>query len=236
MLSDHERFRLLGGPYRMPQCKVGGWLTCRIRGRVRVFAISDGRIQWPMTRQRAGGNNTFIVCGDMARAIERESGQAVAFWWGVTAQTVSAWRKSLGVKQNNRGTIRLRSKWWKEGGTGEAARPGREASQSSLERRAKIAAAKRGKARPRHVIDAMVKGRTGTPQSDETRAKISAANKRRGAYPPAAGRPFTAEDDALLGTAPDQEIAQRLGRSAATIAGRRLLLGIESYRRRTRGW
>ena len=142
MLPDAERFRLLAGPYRMPKCKIGGWLTCRIRGRVRVVAISDGLIQWPMAQQKNGGNKTLIVCGDLAKAIGRESAQAVAHWWGVSPQTVSLWRKALGVEQNNKGTRKLRSKWWNEGGVEEASRPGREATFDSPERAAKIAAAR----------------------------------------------------------------------------------------------
>ncbi len=46
-------------------------------------------------------------------------------------------------------------------------------------RRQRIAAAKRGKKRPRHVIEAIRKGRTGKQQSDEAGAKMRAAHARR---------------------------------------------------------
>jgi hypothetical protein len=88
------------------------------------------------------------------------------------------------------------------------------------ERRRKIAAARRGKPRPPHVIEAMRQGRTGKPQSEETRRKISAASRARGAWPPAAGRPWTPEEDALL-TLPTAEAAARTGRSVGAVKCRR---------------
>jgi hypothetical protein len=83
------------------------------------------------------------------------------------------------------------------------------------ERRRKIAAARRGKPLPRHVIEAMRQGRLGKPQSEETRRKISEGVRRRGAWPSAAGRPWTAEEDALLSLPTDDgrrpDGAQRRG-------------------------
>ena len=66
----------------------------------------------------------------------------------------------------------------------------------------------------------MRRGRTGKPQSAETRAKIGAASRARGAWPPAAGRPWTAEEDALL-TLPTAEAAARTGRSVGAVKCRR---------------
>ena len=140
MLPDAERYRLLHGPYLAPKCKVGGWLTCRVRGRVKVAAFSAAKVQWPMAQRPVGGGKRFlIVCGDLAKAIRLESTTAIQHWWGVKHHTVWTWRKALGVEQNNDGTRRLRSKWWTDGGTGEASRPGREATFGSRERWRKIA-------------------------------------------------------------------------------------------------
>ena len=236
MLPDSERFKLLDGPYRMPKCKVGGWLNCRLRGRVKVVGISDGLIQWPVVVHRLGGGRGLALMGDLVKAAGRESGQAVAHWWGVSAQTVSLWRKTLGIDQNNRGTLRLRSKWWKEGGTGYAAKPGREATFHSAERAAKISAAKRGVPRPSHEAKRLRTAFKGRTHTEEARQKMSEAARSRGAYPPAAGRPFTPEEDALLGTMTDKEVAQVTGRHVMSIAQRRIRLGIESFRKRTRGW
>jgi hypothetical protein len=55
-------------------------------------------------------------------------------------------------------------------------------------RREKIAAARRGKPRLPHVIEAMAEARRGVPHSAETRRKMSEAHKRRGTRPPLADR------------------------------------------------
>src|SRR6266700_2528761 len=106
------RFKLLFGPYRMPRCKIGRWLTCRRRGKVRVVGISDALITWPMTRpERGGGHLSLILCGDLVRAVQSESEVAVAHHWRVSKLTVWAWRKALGVGPHTAGTTRLRSAW-----------------------------------------------------------------------------------------------------------------------------
>jgi hypothetical protein len=102
-----EKCRLLHGPYHAPRCQLGKRLRCRIRGRVVVKRISAGPISWPQTI--IGRAKSFILCGDLVRAVRRESELAVAYWWGVTAQTVWVWRKALGVGATTEGTSRLRS-------------------------------------------------------------------------------------------------------------------------------
>ncbi len=206
MLPDAERFRLIRGPYRPPRYKIGSWIVCRLRGRVKVVGMTDAPIQWPLVVDAKGGGGRIALCGDLVKAVRQESTKAIQHWWGVKSNTVWTWRKTLGVDQNNAGTIRLRSKWWTDGGTGEASRPGREASFQSPERAAKIAAARRGIPRPPHVRAAMLRG-----------------------------KPFTAEEDALIGTMTDVAVAAIIGRRSSTIAGRRKRLGIASFRKQTRG-
>jgi hypothetical protein len=80
-MLDIDRFKLRFGPYHSPRCKVGGWVTCAVRGRVKVTGISDAPIPWPMTRRPEGGGRAFlIVVGDLKRALRRESAQAVGHW------------------------------------------------------------------------------------------------------------------------------------------------------------
>lgn len=67
-----------------------------------------------------------------------------------------------------------------------------QASLRTPARRAKIAAAKRGKPRPKHILAALRKSHLGKPLSAKTRQKMSQAHKQRGTYPPAAGRPWHA--------------------------------------------
>jgi hypothetical protein len=104
-------------------------------------------------------------------------------------------------------------------------------SLKSPERGAKIAAAKKGKPRPRHVIEAMRQANLGRKASGETRQRMSEAAKRRGAWPLAAGRPWTAEEETLLGSILDREVTAWIGPYPSTVANRRIELGIPSYRR-----
>jgi hypothetical protein len=64
---------------------------------------------------------------------------------------------------------------------------------------------------------------------------MSEVQRARGARPPAAGRPWEPEEDALLGTVPDEEVAERTGRTLNAVKGRRLVLNVDRfYRKRTR--
>src|SRR5262249_35930124 len=96
-------------------------------------------------------------------------------------------------------------------------------------RRAKIAAARRGKSRPRHVIEAMRKGRAGKPQSEETRKKMSEAHLKRGTIPPKAGRIWTEKEEAPLGGVPDELLARKISRKVSAVVTRRHQLRIEKY-------
>src|SRR5262249_52013493 len=50
---------------------------------------------------------TLILYGDLEKAVRRESAVAVAHWWGVSVQTVWAWRKALDVPPLTDGPRRL---------------------------------------------------------------------------------------------------------------------------------
>jgi len=75
----------------------------------------------------------------------------------------------------------------------------------------------------------------GTPHSAEARAKMSAAHKRRGTRPPKAGRPWTAEEEALLRRLPPAEAARRTGRTLKAVYAWRRVLGEPDGRRRKAG-
>ena len=148
--------------------------------------------------------------------------------------TVTLWRRALGVGHVREGTHRLRSDLAYEPGPTAGRKKG-QAKNSDPARRAKLAAAKRGKPSPPHVVEAMRKGRLGTPHSAEARAEMSAAHKRRGTRPPKAGRPWTAEEDALVRTLPAAEAARRTGRTLVAAWSRRRVLGLPDGRRRRDG-
>ena len=126
---------------------------------------------------------------------------------------MARWRRALGVGPATPGTLQLR----------HATEP---------DRRAKIAAAKRGQPRPRHVIEAMREANRGRPASAETRARMSAAHQARGTRPPAAGVPWTAAEDEAVRTLPAPEAAKATGRTLTAVYSRRLTLGLPDGRRR----
>src|SRR5262249_21380000 len=67
--------------------------------RTRGAAVSAPRrssTRWS-TRRPDNSGRALIVFGDLAHPARTESNQAVFYWFGVTPQTVSNWRKALGV-------------------------------------------------------------------------------------------------------------------------------------------
>ena len=103
--------RLVYGPYRTPKVSINGRLKCRINGTVRVCGFSSGPITWPLGRVGHGGRGAYVVCGDLARAVETESSTAIQYWWKVSIGTVTRWRGALGVPMYNPGTVELWSRW-----------------------------------------------------------------------------------------------------------------------------
>jgi hypothetical protein len=228
-LNDAERFRLRFGPYRTPLFRYGAVVKDLRFGRVKTAGISDARIPWPYRKK--GMPKTLILYGDLAKAVRRESNQAIAFWWGVTPQTVTVWRKALGVPPTTAGTSELRSAHFQEPWAQRAQKQA-VAKAGDPERRAKIAAARRGKPRPAHVVEAMRNANLGRLHSTETRRKMSEAHKRRGTRPPAAGRTWTAEEDACVVNRPAREAAERTGRSVVAVRSRRRKLALPDGRMR----
>jgi hypothetical protein len=96
----------------------------------------------------------------------------------------------------------------------------------------KIAAARRGKPRPTGMMEALAEANRGKTLSEETRRKMSEAHRRRGTRPPAAGRPWTAEEDELLRTLPPRAVAAKTGRTLTAVYNRRIDLGVPDDRRR----
>jgi hypothetical protein len=199
-MRDADRFKMLG-TYRTPRVRIGRVLSCEARDfDVIVSGHTDARIPWPLgySRER-GGSSALIVYGDLARAVRTESNQAVCFWFGITPQTVSKWRKALGVGLTNAGTHRLRSDY-QQAPWARRARAKAVAKARDPDRRAKIAAAKRGRARP-------------TPP---------------GWVPN--GTAWTEAADELVRTLPPAEAAERTGHPLGSIYTRRYELGVSRRR------
>ena len=230
-MTDKDRFKLLFGPYKTPRFKYGDVVLCEIRGRVKIAGLTEAPIPWPKCRT-GKRSRAIILYGSLADAVRRESAQAVGFWWGVGTDTVWKWRVALGVERQTEGTEDLQRRWAPETiNTEEAKRKASKATQLP-ERNAKIAAARVGKPRPKHVIDALRKANTGRRLSVNVRRKISEAHKRRGTRPPAAGVPWKAEEDALLGTMMDKNVAKRTGRTESAVSERRYVLGVPAFTKR----
>jgi predicted transcriptional regulator len=231
-MTDADRFKVLFGPYPTPEVEAGRVLTCEARDSdVIVVGYSDARIPWPVGQRRGKGARALVVYGRLVDAVRHESNQAVAYWWGVTPQTVTKWRQALGVRRANEGTHRLHHDVALEPGV----TAGREKAHSKLgdqARREKIATAKRGKSRPAHVTEALRAANVGRPLSEEARQKMSEAHLRRGTRPPAAGRPWTPEEDEMARTLPAPEVARRTGRTLTAVYNRRIDHGVPDGRRR----
>jgi len=229
-MHDERRFKLLHGPYTAPRCRLGKKLFCERRGWVIVRRVSDGRVQWPEGARKGGRAVTFVLCGDLAKAVRRESNQAVCYWWGVTPQTVTKWRKALDVPRNNEGSTKV----WRDNAdeifTPEI-RARSVAAMSTPDANAKKSAWRMGRPIHPNTLRALERSRPKT-RSLEHRRRISDAHRRRGTRPPRAGRPWTAEEDSLLGTMPDEVIVHRTGRILGAVYSRRQILRIPSFRNR----
>jgi hypothetical protein len=217
------------GTYDTPRFKYGAAVMCEVRGEVILTKLTNARIPWPLAKRPGGRRHTHAVYGALAQAVRRESLSAVAYWWGVTGQTVTKWRAAMGVGAMTEGTTLLKVASATNSPALAAARQRGVAKARDPERCEKIAASKRGKPRPRHVIEAMRKGRTGKPHTAEARRKIGEASRRRGAIPPAAGRLWTAKEEAMLGKVPDELLARKTNRKVSAVVQRRHLRRIEKY-------
>src|SRR5690606_32156823 len=129
----------------------------------------------------------------LAKAVRMESNQAVAHWWGVSGQTATKWRKALGVKSFNSGTLAIKSDYSSEPWAINARRKAWSKARDP-KRCEKIAASKIGKPRPASVSAAIRQANLGRSLSEAHRQKMSEAHKARGTRPPAAGRSWTAKE------------------------------------------
>lgn len=176
-MDDTERFRLRFGPYSTPLFEMGQVVECSARGPVTIVGITSGKIAWPIGKTKRA--RSLVLYGDLERAVRNEAAQAICHWWGVGVLAVNKWRHALGIAgTTNPGTSEIRRLHFAEPWAEEAKKKAWSKGSDS-DRRQKIAASKRGKPRPPHVIEAMRKGRLGKSHSEVTKQKMRAAHKRR---------------------------------------------------------
>src|SRR5262245_51784918 len=224
------RHQLRFGPYRTPRYRYGSVVTCEIQGDVRIVGTSNGRIPWPLARKPGPGGRSLVVYRDLLKAIQREAGIAVAFWWGVRPDTVSRWRKALGVPRSNKGSHALWAanahKPW-----AVAARKKAVVKSKTPRALARLAAALRDKRLAAHVIEAVRRAHLGAKHTAETRRTMSETTRRL--WKRRAARWKKAED-ALARRLPAPEVARRTGRSLMAVWNRRRALGVPDGRRRAK--
>ena len=99
-MLQSDRVKLHFGPYRAPYVRRGRRIMCVLRGEVLTDGMTDARIPWPIGM--AGRTRSIVLCGDLEKAVERESLQAIMHWWGVSHATVRKWRRALKVPTSGR--------------------------------------------------------------------------------------------------------------------------------------
>lgn len=208
------RFKL-HGTYETPRYRIGQRVKCEIRGEVTIVGLSAGRIPWPVTS--TPGGRPLIIYKGLARALREESVQAVAYHWGRTRETISVWRKQLGIAHvQTPGTSKLRSAFFQ---TPNGRRLQRLAWEKAgdPERRRKIGASRVGIPRSPETIAKMRKAAAGKKATPEARLKMSLA---RG------GRPWESWEDELVRAQSPRTIKAKTGRSNWMIWKRRHELGL----------
>jgi hypothetical protein len=102
--QQEEVVRFVGGAYQPPFVPIGGWLKCRVRGNLKVGGYTNALIPWPTA---TGHHKQLIVYGDLVKAVRTESRPAVSYHFGIAPQTVTEYRRCLGVERLNPGSMRL---------------------------------------------------------------------------------------------------------------------------------
>jgi hypothetical protein len=232
MLPASTRFKLHFGPYRTPRLKRGSIVEDEIRDEVTIVGLTDARIAWPIGKK--GRVKSYVVFGALARAIQRESVQAVCYWFGVSRPWVQACRRALGVPIHNEGTLRLRIKYAETPAHNRAWRKAIENSRRP-EALAKNAEARRGQKRQPTVGRKIAEALHGRPKCAEHCRNMSLAKKRAGTRPPWVGRPWTERENAIVRASPVKEAAKRTGRTVKAVYHQRKLLGLpNTIRKRPR--
>ena len=223
-----ENYELLS-EYQTPTFQIGDVVECAMRGAVKIVGVTAGLISWPTAKRNAGRKNAtpaIVLYDCLVDAVQNESNRAICHWWGVTGQTVSQWRKALGIGRSNPGTSRLHAAHYRDH-VGDAMHKALLPALRSPERRAKISAAKFGKPRP--DLSERNRSRRGTKLSPEARQRMKEAWQQHGFVGGKKGaRAWTAAEDELVRTLPTAEAARLMGRTLASVGSRRRKLRLSA--------
>lgn len=206
--------------YKTPKFRYGAVVFDEVRGEVEIVGLSDAPIPWPIGKRKQG--KSLVVYQDLAKAVRSESNATVCELWGITPQTVTKWRKALGVERINAGTSQRLSQNMtpaKKAKMQARLRP----TYRNPERNEKIRQARLGQPRPRHVIKRLRETNLGRQWTAEQREQLQAARIRRH---PQNYRPWTATEDQLVRTRSVREVVEITGRSKGRVELRRKELGV----------
>jgi hypothetical protein len=205
--EQEDKVRFVGGPYEPPFVPIGGWLRCMLRGRLQVGGYSNSLIPWPVA-----GNHPrqLVVCGDLAKALRTESRLAVCFHFGISPQTVSEYKRQLGIERLTAGSTFL---FWRN-----------VRLAGSAAARAKMSRQREGRKdlmtpEDRERLREIQK----RPKSAVWKAKASKRWQRRYAL---LGKPkeWTEAEMSLLNTRPDREVAKLVDRSVGAVKAKKFQL------------
>jgi hypothetical protein len=170
-----------------------------------------------------------VVYRDLERAVRTESNQAVCHWWGITDQTVTKWKKALGVDGHTAGTLQLRQKYGAELEAATKRATGLRAADLT-DRNRKIAEAKKGKPRPAWLRQHLRRINAGKKLTPVTRQKLSEIHRATGTKPKNGTKAWTPEEHRLIAILPAGEVVELTGRSLKTVYARRVRLELPDGR------
>jgi len=231
--SAVDKTTLLYGPYAAPPLSAGETAVCRIRGRVTVAGMTAALIPWPLVRTR-GGPARLIVCGDLVRAIRRESVAAIVHHWDVSQQTVWRWKKAIGVGRMTAGTKEVYRRLLPRRIHSPEAMARAKVASHTPELMARRSAARKGKPVSLRTQEAAAKAarRKRTKAHREAIARGVRQAIRSGKFWPRSptGKPWTEKELALLGQTLDRHVAAMTGRSLIAVRAMRRRLWIAASR------
>jgi hypothetical protein len=214
--------------YATPQFAYGDIVVDDVRGEVEIVGLSDAKIPWPIGKKRNA--KSLVVYRDLAKAVHFESNATVCELWGITPQTVSKWRKELGVERTNAGTTqRMRQTMTPTKKAKMHAR--RQPTYSDPARTEKIRQARLGQPRPKSLMKKLRELSLGRKWTDDQRQQLLDARIRRH---PKNYEPWTAAEDQLVRNHSVRRVVELTGRSKGAVEIRRQELGVKRQPTATR--
>lgn len=202
-MRDEDRFKLLHGPYQPPVVAIGDWIECEIRGPSQVAAWSDGPIPWPRARRGKKRKAAPYKAGPYEAGPYIVCGDLARAIQVESHQAIRHWW-GVGFQTVTRWRRALSVKQWNEG----TQRVFRDWLPEKIP--------------PEMHARAIEIAR-------HPRVQARAAHTRRVRQSQPRLKPWTPEEEALLGTMSDVKVGQKLGRATKMVGARRRQLAIAPF-------